>query len=159
MNDIAKTIMIGRLVRDAETTVTTSGTELTKFSLAVNRYGGKNAGDKVSFFNCLAWGKLGTSLAPYLTKGKCIAVDAIPEQNRWETRDGEKRSDVVFNCQNIQLLGGKGEKDAGAGQYRSQGDAIADMAASVFGAEPVTEGEGKPSDKSNELPFEDDIPF
>lgn len=106
--DINRIILVGRLTRDCELTYTQSGVALAKISIAVNRR--KKNGDQwveeASFFDITMWGKRGEALSNYLVKGQQIAVDGQLKQDRWE-QDGQKRSRVVIEASNIQLLGGK----------------------------------------------------
>ena len=106
--DINKSLLVGRLVRDAELMYTNNGTAVCKFSLAVNR--SKKQGDQwieeVNFFDLVMFGRRAESLNQYLVKGTQIAVEGKLRQDRWE-QDGIKRSKVIIEVDNIQLLGGK----------------------------------------------------
>lgn len=106
--DINKVILVGRLCSDAILKYTNSGTANSKLSIAVNRR--KKVGDKweeeVSFFDVNVWGKTAESLNQYLTKGKQIGVEGELRQNRWTDKEGQNRSKVEINANNIQLLGG-----------------------------------------------------
>lgn len=111
--DINRVVLVGRLVRDIELSYTQSGTALGKISIAVNRRVKKGDQwlDEASFFDCVQWGKRAESLAPYLLKGQMVCLDAHLKQDRWE-QDGQKRSKVVVEVENIQLLGSKIDKPA-----------------------------------------------
>lgn len=106
--DINKSLLVGRLVRDAELMYTNNRTAVCKFSLAVNR--SKKQGDQwieeVNFFDLVMFGRRAESLNQYLVKGTQIAVEGKLRQDRWE-QDGIKRSKVIIEVDNIQLLGGK----------------------------------------------------
>ena len=113
-NDFNTAILIGRITRDAELKYTNSGTAVTKFSLAVNRK--RKQGDEyveeVSFFDITAWAKLAENLSQYLTKGKQVGVCGELRQDRWEDKDGNKRSKVGITANAIQLLGGDKHQEA-----------------------------------------------
>lgn len=106
--DINRVNLIGRLTRDAELMYTNSGFALCKMSVAVNRR--KKEGDRwteePNFFDISLWGKRGEALNQYLQKGAQIALEGHLKQERWE-QDGAKRSKVIVEAENIQLLGGK----------------------------------------------------
>ena len=106
--DINKTVIVGRLTRDAELMYTNSGTALCKMSIAVNRSikKGDKWEDEASFFDVALWGKRGEALNVYLVKGQQVAIEGSLRQERWE-QDGNKRSRVSIDASNIQLLGGK----------------------------------------------------
>ena len=103
--------LIGRLTRDSELKKTSSGYPVSKFSIAVNKR--KKQGDQwideAHFFDCILWGKRAESLNQYLLKGVEIAIDGELVQNRWE-QDGQKRSKLEININDIKLLGGKSGK-------------------------------------------------
>jgi len=139
-NDFNNAILIGRITRDSELKYTPSGTAVTKFSLAVNRK--RKQGDEyveeVSFFDITAWAKLAENLSQYLTKGKQVGVCGELRQDRWEDKDGNKRSKVGLTANAIQLLGGDKRQESAPRQA----------------APPVQPGEFPTSDF-----VDDDIPF
>jgi single-strand DNA-binding protein len=145
--DINHVVLVGRLTRDAEIMVTNSGYPLAKISLAVNRRrkSGDQWIDEGNFFDINLWGKRGEALAPYLKKGQQIAVDGQLRQDRWE-QDGMKRSKVVIEAQNIQLLGSR------PGEARPQGGPA--PARGNTSSEPARQNYPPADDH-----FEDDIPF
>lgn len=105
-SDLNKTILIGRLVKDPELKQTTSGTELANFSIASN-YSYSKSGEKTdttSFFNCIAWGKLGGIIAQYCQKGNRIAIEGRLQQKTWDDKDGNKRYSVEIVVENFQFL-------------------------------------------------------
>ena len=126
-NDLNCVFIVGRLTRDMELTYTSGGMAIGKFSLAVNRRkkSGEQWVDEASFFDVTCFGKTAENLNQYLQKGKQVAVEGSLHQDRWE-QDGQNRSRVVINADNIQLLGGneqRGEQrqSAPAGRGHSGG--------------------------------------
>lgn len=107
--DMLKIIGVGRLTRDAEMKYTTNQKAVTKFSIAVNRF----KKDEVDFFECQAWGKVAESISIYLKKGTRIGIEGRPQVENWTTPEGQKRSRVVINCEQIQLLSPKPQEAAG----------------------------------------------
>lgn len=107
MADVNHVILIGRLTRDAELKYTSGGMAVCKFSIAVNkrRKQGEQWVDEANFFDIVLWGKSGETLNQYLVKGKQVAVEGELHQNRWE-QDGQSRSKIEINANNVQLLGG-----------------------------------------------------
>jgi single-strand DNA-binding protein len=106
-SDINSVTIVGRMTRDAELKYTNSGQPVTKFSIANNysKKNGDNWEELTNFFDVTLWGKRGESLNQYLTKGTQLAVTGELKQDRWE-QDGQQRSRVLINANNIQLLGG-----------------------------------------------------
>lgn len=113
MADINRVTEIGRLTRDAEVTYTPGGMAIAKMSIAVNRRvkAGDNWADEANYFDVQVFGKQAESLKPFLTKGKMIGVDGYLKQERWE-KDGEKRSRIIINANDIQLLSPKDKNQA-----------------------------------------------
>jgi len=109
MSDINSVVLCGRVTRDAEVKYTSGGMAVSEISIAVNRYAGKDKGEEVSFFEVNLWGKTAEALVQYLTKGRQIVVQGELRQERWE-KDGQKQSKVRINANNIQLVGGKDER-------------------------------------------------
>jgi single-strand DNA-binding protein len=104
MVDIATITLIGRLTRNPETTETKTSA-VAKFSLAVNGF----KKEDVSFFDCEAWGKVGEIVQDHCEKGKQIAVAGTIRIDRWEDKEGNKRSKPVVNVRDVTLLGSKDE--------------------------------------------------
>jgi single-strand DNA-binding protein len=104
-------ICTGRIGRDAKSSTTKTGTPFCSFSLAVNKgYGEKKFTDwrKVTLF-----GKRAESLAPYLTKGTAVVVRGEPTIESYTNSDGEQKTMLSINADDIELLGGgNGEKTA-----------------------------------------------
>jgi single-strand DNA-binding protein len=112
-NDLNKVILIGRLTRDPEMRYTPSGTAVASFSLA-NGKTFTQSGEKkeqVSYFDCIAWAKLGEVISEYCKKGKMIAVEGRIQQSRWDDQDGKKRSKVEIVVENFQFLDSKSDTE------------------------------------------------
>jgi single-strand DNA-binding protein len=148
MADINQVVLVGRLVRDAELRYTSAGTAVSKFSLAINRRvkKGDQWMDEVSYFDITLWGKQAESLSKYLIKGKQIGVNGELRQNRWE-QDGQKRSKIEINANNIQLLGGAPGGSDGENRGNSRPSNSSQSFEQFAGA------------SSSDVDFEDDIPF
>jgi single-strand DNA-binding protein len=108
-NDINNVNIIGRLTRDPELKQTNGGTAFVNFGIAVNKSYTSNGEKKeeVSYFDCIAWGKLAEIINQYCIKGKQVAILGALKQDRWETESGEKRSKVGIVVENLQMIGSK----------------------------------------------------
>jgi single-strand DNA-binding protein len=162
--DLNRVILVGRLTRDAELQYTSSGWAILKMGLACNRRRkqGDQWIDEANFFDVTLFGKRGESLSQYLQKGQQIAVEGQLKQDRWE-QDGMKRSKVVIEATNIQLLGGKNDRQnngdnsyQGQQQPQQQQGTPAQRNSQPF--ESYNPGPAKPASGQTER-FEDDIPF
>ena len=106
MADQATITITGRLTRNPETTETKTSA-VAKFSLAVNGF----KEEDVSFFDCEAWGKVGKIVQEYCEKGKQIAVSGTIRIDRWEDKEGNKRSKPIVNVWSMTLLGSKSDSN------------------------------------------------
>ena len=95
-----KLTIIGNLTKDPETNIEKN---YTKFGVAVQRKFKKEDGTHdVDFFNCTAWGKIGTEvIAKYCKKGNKIAVVGRIESNK---KDDKIYWDVIV--EDVELIGG-----------------------------------------------------
>ena len=119
-NDLNRVFLIGRLTKDPELRFTQSGTPIANFSLANNRTYTTSAGEKtenVSYFDCIAWSKLGEVIVEYCKKGGRIGVEGRLQQNSWVDKDGNKRYKVEIVVDNFQFLDSKAGADAGMENY------------------------------------------
>lgn len=152
-SDLNRIILIGRLTRDPEIRYTPAGTAVAGFSLASGKtyaVGGEKK-EQVSYFDCIAWSKLGEIMTEYCKKGHRIAVEGRLQQSRWDDQDGKKRSKVEVVVENFQFLT---EKKDGEGQSSSSPapQSPAGKVQNDFG--------GKYTPNFEENPFSDeDIPF
>lgn len=159
MTDINRVMLIGRLTRDAELRYTNnSGNAVCKFSIAVNnrKKQGDQWVDEAHFFDIVLWGKSGEAISQYLTKGKQVAIEGELRQNRWE-QDGQQRSKVEINANQVQLLGGGAGGQGGQGERGFQG---APQQSPKY--EDRNQGRQEPPQARNVPPpddFNDDIPF
>ena len=124
MSDMNVCTFIGRITRDAETSmVGAKNTSLTKFGIANNTGFGQY--EKTNFFNCQMWGKQGESLKQYLVKGKQVCVTGQLEDTTWEGQDGVKHQQWTLTVSQVSLLadahGGSTTSAANSDPYNSDG--------------------------------------
>jgi single-strand DNA-binding protein len=95
--------LVGNLTREPELRFTTGGRGVASFGLAVSRRYQVNGEwqEQTSFFNVVAWGTLGENAAASLGKGTRVVVTGRLEQRSYETKEGEKRSVVEVNADEI----------------------------------------------------------
>lgn len=89
--------LIGNLVDDPELRFTPSGVALAKIRLAVNRRWRGQDGEwqeDTSFFGGTIWREQAEQVAESLQKGARVIVSGRLEQRSWENQEGEKRSVV-----------------------------------------------------------------
>lgn len=98
----------GYLTRDAEKRVTTAGSTVVNFGVAVNdRVLNKDTGeweDRPNFFECVIFGNYADAIEPYLRKGQHAAINGKLRYSSWEAKDGGKRSKVEIVVEQLDLL-------------------------------------------------------
>ncbi len=94
--------ILGNITRDPELRFTPNGTAVVGFGLAVNRsIRDKKSGEwqeEVDFFNVTAWFKLAENCAESLTKGDRVLISGRLSQDRWEDKEGQKRSVIKITA-------------------------------------------------------------
>lgn len=126
-----KTITIaGGLTRDAVTRSTQNGDKVTGFSVAVSE--GFGDAKRTLYFDCSLWGKRGTSMAQYLTKGSKVAVSG-----ELSTREHEGKTYLTVRADQVTLMGGKTDARRDEGEAYGRADT----------------GGGPMGDMDDEIPF------
>jgi len=95
----------GRLGRDAEMTVTSSGKEVTKFSVGSTRRwnAGNEVKEETTWLNITAWNGVASGIVDRLVKGKEVTVVGSIAPNQWEDKDGNTRRELYINAREIVL--------------------------------------------------------
>ncbi len=104
--DYNKVILMGNLTNDPEIRYTPSGAAVASLRLAVNnRYRQKDEfKDEVSYFDIVTFGKQAESCAENLTKGRYILIDGRLQERRWETEEGQRRTEIEVVANQIYFL-------------------------------------------------------
>ncbi|AFG37646.1 single-stranded DNA-binding protein [Spirochaeta africana] len=139
--DINVVVLVGRLTRDAELRITSSGLAICKFPLAVNRRKkqGEEYVDQGEFFNMVLMGRYAEIMHPYLKKGKKVGIEGEMRQNRWQDEAGKNHSRVEVQVNKLNLLG---DPRGGSHDATDSGPAAPPPAGSYAGGG-----------------FDDDVPF
>ena len=97
-------ILQGRLTDNPELKVTTSGKNVTSFSLAVERDFSTGDDKETDFINIVAWNKTAEFITKYFTKGKQMIIKGSLQVRKYKTQNGENRyatevlADKVYFC-------------------------------------------------------------
>ncbi len=119
-NDINKVFIVGRIGRFEQLRYTAGGMAVLDFSLASNR--SKKSGNEyeqvTDWVDVVIFGKFAEAIAPYITKGKQVAVAGRLQQETWKDKQtGKTRSKHKIACDELNLLGGT---ESGGGQRHQQ---------------------------------------
>ena len=114
---VNKVILIGRLGGDPEVRYTTNGGAVANFNLATNESWTDKSGQKqerTEWHRVVIWGKMAELCGQYLSKGRQAYVEGRLQTREWNDKEGNKRYTTEIIAQNIQFLGGPGEKTSNA---------------------------------------------
>ncbi|HEX9364113.1 MAG TPA: single-stranded DNA-binding protein [Candidatus Dormibacteraeota bacterium] len=111
MSNLNKALLIGRLTKDPEMRYTPSGTAVTNFSIATNRWSSGPEGERKEFtdyHNIVAYniGKrnLAEVVAQYTRKGALVFIEGRIQTRSWEGQDGQKRRTTEIIANDVQFL-------------------------------------------------------
>ena len=84
-------ILLGRLAKDPDVKVTTSGKTVCTFTLAVDRpFSGKDGKREADFINIQTWNKTAELIGNYVSKGQRLLVDGRLQIRSYDGKDGNK---------------------------------------------------------------------
>ncbi len=138
MASLNNVILIGRVVNQPELRYTNSGTAFAKFTIAVDRAFSKK--DETDFIPLTAWGRLAEICNQYLEKGKLISVKGRLQFNKFEDKEGNKRSAAEVVVEDMQMLTrGNSQGGGTGGDYSSNsgGGSQPAAAGSYAGADDI----------------------
>lgn len=119
MANFNKVILIGNLTREPELRFSPSGLPVGQFGLAINRRyrdSQDNLHEEVTFIEINAWGRLAELCAEYLSKGSPVLVEGRLQQDRWQTKEGELRSQLKVIAEQVRFLPRSERTEVGPGQ-------------------------------------------
>ncbi len=142
MNNI---VLAGRLTKEPEVKVTSTGIEYMQFNIAVNRaYTKQGEERKADFIPCKAWQKKAAFISQYFKKGDGIVLSGRLESNKYVDNDGNNRTFFEVVVDNVEFAQGKAPQ-------QTQNTYSAPVVPTV----PIS----NPNTDFNELPVNDDLPF
>lgn len=115
-----KVILIGRTTKSPELRYAPGTcTAVCRFTLAVQRAFKK---DEADFINCVAFGKIGETIAQYVLKGRQVAVTGSIRTGSYESNSGEKRytTDVVLD--GFEFIGNNNSNNQGTWNAQDNSD-------------------------------------
>lgn len=99
-----KIFLIGNLTHDPELSETNSGISVCRFGVAVNRRRTGDGEQQTDFFNVTAWRGLADNVSRFCKKGNKVAVSGSIQIRQYEDRDGQKRTSVDVNADEVEFL-------------------------------------------------------
>ncbi len=126
LNDVK---VVGRLTKDPELRYTTQGTPVCHFRVAVGRkYKDRTSGEwkeEVAFIPCSVWRESAERCGQRLKKGSPVFIEGRLKSRDWQTKEGQKRSDLELDVLKVQFLESMGEEGAEAPTPAAVGAVVA----------------------------------
>ena len=97
-------VLVGNLTEDPEMRFTPSGVPMVKIRLAVNRRWRDQNNEwqeETGYFNGTIWREYAENVSESLQKGARVIVTGRLEQRSWETEQGDRRSVVELQIEEI----------------------------------------------------------
>jgi single-strand DNA-binding protein len=143
-----RVILIGNLGADAELKTTHGGSSILVLRLATSEKWVKDGEKKerTDWHMCELWGTRGEKLAQYLSKGTKISIEGKIRYSSYDDRDGNKRYKTTIAIEEIELLGGGGQREHAPSQPEPK-------------EEPNKLCNGKPAESFEYPVTDDELPF
>ena len=109
MNNIQ---LLGRITKDLEQKMTTTGKPVCSFDIAVTRKFDKETTD---FIPCVAWNKTCETMCKFVKKGQLIAIDGSLYTRKYEDKNGNNRTAYEVNVNNFYFAESKKSADVNIG--------------------------------------------
>lgn len=128
MSSLNKVFLLGRLGSDPEVRYTPDQKAVSNFSLATSTYSSKS-GEKreyTEWHRCVAFNQAADVVANYLKKGSQVLVEGSLRTNKWEDKEGNKRSQVEIVVGRLTMVGARhdsaqdGSQDSGNTSTRAK---------------------------------------
>lgn len=99
---------LGRLTADPELRTTSSGINVTRFTVAVDRPYKKGEDKQADFINVVAWRGTAEFVTKYYRKGSSIGLSGSLRVEKYE-KDGQKLTSYVIVADKVFFVGNKAE--------------------------------------------------
>lgn len=131
---INNVVLAGRLVRNIELRRTSTGKEMTYFTLAVNRnFKNEQGVQAADFIGCVAFGKTAENMARFLSKGSLIAVEGRISTRNFQGNDGKTVYVTEVVASSITFLESKKQQGNTTQYEQTQNSGYSQQANNDFG--------------------------
>lgn len=117
---INKVIIVGTLGNDPEVKYTQAGAAITSISIATNEsWKDKQTGEKqerTEWHRVKFFGRLAEIAAEYLKKGRQVYIEGSLRTDKYTGKDGVEKYSTNIIANEMQMLGGGGERQDNGGQ-------------------------------------------
>ena len=102
VNDVT---LVGRVAREVNLRKVSTGVSVATIVLAVDRdYVDADGKRETDFIDVEVWNKTAEYCARNIEKGRLIAVSGSIRTNRYETKDGQKRTSILVRANKVRTL-------------------------------------------------------
>ncbi|MBE6779717.1 MAG: single-stranded DNA-binding protein [Clostridia bacterium] len=115
-------VLTGRLTADPELKTTTNGTNVTTFSIAVERRYRSGEERQTDFINIVAWQKTAEFITKYFKKGNLIGIEGSIQTRRYQDKNGNNRNVFEVIANNVQFVESKRDSAGAEGASFSNAD-------------------------------------
>lgn len=163
---VNKVILVGTLGADPETRYTANGNAICSIRIATNEsWTDKATGQKqerTEWHRVKFFGRLAEIAGEYLKKGRQVYVEGSLRTDKYTDKDGIERytTDIIAN--EMQMLGGPGDRSGGGGGGDDYGAAprmTGSRGGVARGGAPAAAPAPAPAGGRKDDDFDDDIPF
>lgn len=103
-----QTVLVGRLVKNPEVTITENEKKVSNITLAVPRtYKNENGEYDTDFVNCVLWGPIAENTAEYCQKGDLLGIKGRVQTRDYEDKDGNKKYVTEIVAEKVTFLSSK----------------------------------------------------
>ena len=106
----SKLLGFGNLTRDVELRYVGQDKKAVA-DLTVAMSNGYGDNERVAFIDCSVWNKAAEACSKFLRKGSKVYLEARPETQTWDDKDGNKRSKLVFTADKVDFLTPKSQDE------------------------------------------------
>jgi single-strand DNA-binding protein len=142
---VNKVILVGNLGANPEVRYTQGGQAVANLRIATTERWTDKGGQKqeaTEWHRVVLWGKLADIASQYLVKGRQVYIEGRIRTRQWQDQQGQKRFSTEIVGLNMQMLGSRSDRPAGAAGEEVPATVPDDAATADFGGGP-----------------DDDIPF
>ena len=146
-----KVILMGRLTRDPEvrTSAGESGTEIARYTLAVDRRFKRDGEPNADFINCVSFGRLAEFAEKYLHQGTKVVISGRIQTGSYVNKDGQRIYTTDVIVEEVEFAESKKASDSAASAPQQTAPTTAQNQPTPEAAMPAPEDPG----------FDEDIPF
>lgn len=118
MASFNKVMLMGNLTRDPELSYLPNNTPVVEIGVASNRRFRRQdgeMGEETLFIDCRTFGRTAEVVNQYFRKGSPIFIEGRLQLDRWEDREGNKRSKYRVMIEKFEFLDSRSDSNSGGG--------------------------------------------